>query len=68
MAQTIPGNEAWRNVPNLNWNSGNRKVKLNANWDDNRNYNWACPVVLCRDCSSSKRRVRYPSFCLTQVT
>jgi hypothetical protein len=36
-------------VPYLNWNQFNRKVKLNANWDDNRNYNWACPVR--RDCS-----------------
>lgn len=60
MAHTIPGNEAWRNLPYLNWNSANRKVKLNANWDDNRNYNWACPVVVRRDCSQyskHKRRV-----------
>lgn len=40
----IPGNEDWTNVPILNWNRTNRKVNLNANWDDNRNSNYAVPV------------------------
>lgn len=41
--------EDWQNVPILNWNRNNRKVKLNTNWDDNRNPDYAVPV--CRDCS-----------------
>lgn len=48
----FPGNEAWTNVPILNWNRHNRKVNLNANWDDNRDSNYAVPV--CRDCSNKK--------------
>jgi len=49
----IPGYDAWTNVPILNWNRHNRKVNLNANWDDNHNWNYALPVR--RDYSRSKR-------------
>jgi hypothetical protein len=48
----VSGNEAWTNVPYLNWNRDDRKVQLNANWSDNRNQNWAAPVV--RDYSNDK--------------
>ncbi len=50
----FPGNSDWQNVPILNWNRNNREVNLNANWDDNRNQNYAVPR--CRDCSTHKRR------------
>lgn len=53
----IPGNEAWTNVPILNWNRPNRKVNLNANWDDNHNWNYAVPV--CRDYSNNLRGCGY---------
>jgi hypothetical protein len=46
----VPGSGPWSYVPYLNWNRNDRKVKLNANWADNVNNNWAAPVV--RDCSS----------------
>lgn len=39
-------------MPILNWNRINRKANLNANWDDNRNWNYAVPVV--RDYSNYK--------------
>jgi len=31
-------------VPYLNWNRDNRQVKLNANYADNADPNWAVPV------------------------
>lgn len=43
--QKIPGNQPWTNCPYLNWNQTNRKVKLNANWTDNVNNQWAAPVL-----------------------
>lgn len=43
----------------VNWNRHDRKAKFNANWVDNRNQNWAAPVL--RDCSKITGRVRYPS-------
>jgi hypothetical protein len=48
----VPGKDAWQNVLYVNWNSVNGKVKLNANWVDNHNQNWAAPVL--RDCSIHK--------------
>lgn len=39
----------WSNVPYLNRWDDNRQLKLNANWADNDNPNWASPSV--RDCS-----------------
>lgn len=41
----------------VNWNG---KAKFNANWVDNRNQNWAAPVL--RDCSNSKEG-EIPSLC-----
>lgn len=46
---TLPGGEAWRLVPYLNWDSVYGKVNLSAHWDDYRNYSWACPVVVRRE-------------------
>lgn len=54
----VPGHEAWRHVPYFHWHRDNRKVKLNANWDDNSNRNYAAPVVW--DCSFRERVLRYP--------
>jgi hypothetical protein len=45
-----PDGDAWRNVPNVNFNDENRQVKLNSNWNDNSNDNLAVPSF--RDCSS----------------
>lgn len=42
--ETSPDNEPWQNVPYVNFNRDNRKVKLNANWYDNANDNLAVPV------------------------
>lgn len=39
----------WSNVPYLNRWDDNRQLKLNANWADNADSNWASPSV--RDCS-----------------
>jgi hypothetical protein len=39
----------WSNVPYLNRWDGDRQLKLNDNWADNRNDNWSSPSV--RDCS-----------------
>ena len=39
----------WSNVPYLNRWDDDRQLKLNDNWADNRNDNWASPSV--RDCS-----------------
>jgi hypothetical protein len=39
----------WSNVPYLNRWDDNRQLKLNANWADNDNSNFASPSV--RDCS-----------------
>ena len=33
----------WHNVPNLNFNRDDRKIKLNYNWNDNHNPNWSVP-------------------------
>jgi hypothetical protein len=33
----------WTNVPNLNFNRDNRKIKLNYDWYDNHNSHWAVP-------------------------
>jgi hypothetical protein len=41
---TLPGAEAWRNVPYLHWYSLNRGVLLCALWGGNRRYGWACAV------------------------
>lgn len=41
---TLPGGEAWRGVPCLDWSRGGRGVKLDAYGDDYRRYGWACPV------------------------
>lgn len=38
----------WQNVPNLNFNRSVRKIKLNCNWYDNCNSNWAA-ASLVRD-------------------
>lgn len=40
---STPGEEAWRNVPYVNFNRDDRQVKLNANPDDNSNDNLAVP-------------------------
>ena len=40
---TVPDNDPWTNVPNLNFNRDNRKIKLNYNWNDNCNPKWAVP-------------------------
>lgn len=42
---TIPGSEAWRYVPCLSWDRGDREVDLGAVWDGRRSIRWACPVV-----------------------
>jgi hypothetical protein len=41
---TIPGDGAWRRVPDLFWDQFSRLVLLSAYWDDYRYYYWACPV------------------------
>jgi hypothetical protein len=33
----------WQNVPNVNFNRDDRKIKLNYDWYDNYNSNWAVP-------------------------
>ena len=40
----VPGLGLWQNVPNLNFNRGDRKLNLNANDCDNRNRNYAVPA------------------------
>lgn len=42
-ALAVPGEKPWANVPNLNFDSDNRKIQLNYNWCDNYNSNWAVP-------------------------
>ena len=46
---TLPGFEAWRSLPCLFWHRSYREVRLHAYWDDYRNDNWACPVVVLRE-------------------
>lgn len=46
---TIPGYEAWRDVPSLGRHSVYPEVDLLAHWDDYRNSRWACPVVVSRE-------------------
>lgn len=46
---TVAGDTEWPNALYINWNPSNRKAKLNANRVENRNRNWAAPVL--RDCS-----------------
>ncbi len=41
---SIPGYEAWRDVPSLNSSQADREVDLYADWDGGRNANWAVPV------------------------
>ena len=50
--RTVPGNQQWMNVPNVNFDRDDRKVKLNANWSDNANDNWSVPVP--RECLSKR--------------
>ena len=38
----------WSNVPYLNRRDDDRQLKLNDNWADNANDNWASPSV--REC------------------
>ena len=52
----VPGNQPWRNVPNVNFNRDNRKVKLNANSDDNANDNWSVPSS--RECACRRDAVK----------
>lgn len=56
----VPGNDPWRNVVYLNRNDS--RPNLNANWDDNRNSNYAVPV--CRDCSTRGRSYGRPLLVL----
>lgn len=51
----VPENddESWQNVPYVNWNRDNAKVKLNANWRSNDNSNYSVPVL--RESSSTAR-------------
>ncbi len=37
--------EPWQNVPYVNWNRDNAKVKLNANWRSNENSDYSVPVL-----------------------
>ena len=46
---TIPGYEAWRCLPYLDWDSVGREVELYADWDVFRDCRWACPVVVRRE-------------------
>jgi hypothetical protein len=39
----VPGNDAWTNLPYLNWNRDDRQFKLNANYASNQNDNWSVP-------------------------
>lgn len=39
----VPDEKPWTNVPNLNFDSDNRKIQLNDNWCDNYNSKWAVP-------------------------
>ena len=47
---TIPGGEAWRDVPYLDWNAADRGVGLSAELDVYRDQEWACPVLVRREC------------------
>jgi hypothetical protein len=42
-AACVSGENPWQNVPNLNFNRNDRKIKLDENWYDNDNSNWAVP-------------------------
>ena len=42
---SIPGREAWTGVPILGWYGSSRRVSLGADWDGDRYWNYAVPVV-----------------------
>ena len=42
---TIPGGGAWTDVPILSWDGHDREVYLSADWDDDRSWGYAVPVV-----------------------
>ena len=42
---TVPGGDAWRYVPCLDWSRFNRRVGLDAYWSGNRIQRWAAPVL-----------------------
>jgi hypothetical protein len=58
----VSGENPWQNVPNMNFNRNDRKIKLNYNWYDNYNSNWAV-ASLVRESPSNplpkKRRFFY---------
>ena len=42
---TVPGKDAWQDVPYLYWNRISRQVELRAYWSDYRYQWWAAPVL-----------------------
>lgn len=60
--RTVPGNDPWQNVPNVWFDRDDSKVKLNYNWDDNRNCNYAVPAFLRE--SSLIRKVSRTFLCI----
>lgn len=52
----VSSENPWQNVPNLNFDRDDRKVRLNYNWYDNANSNWAVPSS--RDSSPQTRSAR----------
>ncbi len=42
-AACVSDENPWQNVPNLNFNRDDRKIKLDENWYDNTNSSWAVP-------------------------
>lgn len=62
---TVPDEKPWTNVPNLNFDRDDRKIKLNYNWSDNYNSNWAVPSFV-RD-SPSRPLALTAGGCLMKV-
>ena len=61
----VPDEKPWTNVPNLNFDSDNRKIQLNYNWCDNYNSNWAVPSFF-RD-SPSQTPVSMAGVCFYET-
>ncbi len=57
----VSDENSWQNVPNVHFNRDDRKIKLNYDWYDNDNSNWAVPSFV-RD-SPSQTPVRMAGVC-----